>query len=131
VCRRKEYRIRIFHIHQKQSLSRSGSPGFATVFLFYNSPEALNGKLSTPHFNQCATMARTIFRKKRSARIVNTQVASSSRVHSAWVIWQIFVFTSVCNLLKLVKSVYSKSTFAAHSYVHNPTDCKPCSDIAG
>ena len=54
MCRRKEYRIRIFHIHQKQSLSRSGSPGFATVFLFYNSPEALNGKLSTPHFNQCA-----------------------------------------------------------------------------
>ena len=46
-----------------------------------------------------------MLRRKRSARMVNTHSPSPVCSQRASMIRQLFVFTSVCSLLKLVKSV--------------------------
>ena len=57
-------------------------------------------------------MARTILRKKRLASMVKTH-SSPTASQRAHINLQLLVFTSVCNLLKLVKSSYSNNNSAA------------------
>ena len=62
------------------------------------------GKTTLLRMSMVPTMARTILRKKRSALMVKTS-SSSCTCQCASMMRQLLVFTSVCNLLKLVKSI--------------------------
>ena len=69
-------------------------------------------------------MARTIPLKNLSALIEKRHWCALLRSHSALVILQILVFVCACNLLKLVKSLYSNKIAAARFI--NSKSISPC-----
>ena len=69
--------------------------------------------LPLPTSTSVPTMARTILRRKRSARIVKRSVPSLSTTHSACVTLQIFVLLLEFSFANVVKSEVASNTFAA------------------